>query len=179
MAVVDNNILSSLSKGQALPILPRFFGKLMTPIEVVQELREDVVAGLPFVEAVEDVLAFESTTAERWLEVIPGTEPRNQERERLLHTSPALADADAACLALAKERGTMLVTDDRLLGRTAERYHVEIMDLPTLLLACANEGVFDDPEEAFVVVRRIRERDRYRFTDRFLEQLRRALNPAS
>lgn len=167
MPVVDNNILSSLAKAGALDLLPGLFGTVATVPEVMHELRNARLRGFRFVEAIERVGTHGKPTPSRWLGVVTLSEEEHAEKEGLL--ASGLAPADAECLTVAQHRRVLLLTDDRRLGRTARSRGVRAADLEALLLACARRGLCGSEERMQELLRRVEEQDRYVFSGGFAE----------
>lgn len=173
MAVVDNNILSSLAKADRLNLLRALFDTPCTTPEVLHEFRDERVAGFPFVEAIEQIHTYGKPTPARWLAVAVPTESERERMEELL--GHGLAPADAECLSVAAERDEVLVTDDQYLGRVAKGSGVDVLDLETILLAAAYQGVIEGIEAGRDLLARLRERDFYAFSQGFQEDFLDAL----
>lgn len=137
--------------------------------------------GFPFVEAIERVSTHGKPTPSRWLGVVTLSEEEHAEKEALL--SSRFAPADAECLAVARHRRVLLLTDDRRLGRAARSHGVRAADLEALLLACARRGLCRSENRAGRLLRTIEEKDGYAFSEgfaqEFLEAARGSADPAA
>lgn len=157
MAVVDNNVLSSLAKIERLDLLPSLFGTVTTPPSVIDELERAKVEGYTFVDRIET----ETSYNDGWLDVATPTTTELETAENL--TDHALSTTDARCLALALHRQSRLVTDDRHVGTRAAQRDVEVWDLVVLLQAAIQRGCIETTDELSTVLDTLQAKDGYRF----------------
>ncbi|MCD6092889.1 MAG: hypothetical protein J7J38_02635 [Candidatus Aenigmarchaeota archaeon] len=73
MVLVDNCILSSLSKIDRLDLLRKFFKRVEIPFSVLRELKEEKIRGFEFVKRIEKIVTFseKELSKEKWILVIP------------------------------------------------------------------------------------------------------------
>jgi len=164
MALVDNNVLSSLAKVDRLALIDGLFDEAATTPAVLDELQSDTVAGYDFVDRIDDVKHYNGG----WLRIRSPTEAELKLTETIVDSS--LSFTDAECLAIAETRGERLVTDDRHVGTIAsQRGETDVWDLPVFIQACIVNGQINDEAGLDSLIEALREKDYYRFPDR--EQL--------
>ncbi|MDI6886920.1 MAG: hypothetical protein QMD22_11415, partial [archaeon] len=82
-----------------------------------------------------------------------------------LKTEYGLSIADSECIAVAKMRKMLLLSDDKYLGEIAINEEVEhAYDLLTFLEACIVKGIIQK-EELIEIVSLLKERDFYEFSE--------------
>ena len=88
-----------------------------------------------------------------------------------LKTEYGLSIADSECIAVAKMRERVLLSDDKYLGKMAIKDGVEhIYDLLTFLEACIVKNMIQ-MEELIEIVSLLKERDFYKFSEDDREEL--------
>ncbi|WP_222104447.1 hypothetical protein [Halorubrum ezzemoulense] len=127
MALVDNNILSSLAKIDRLDLLPSVFETVETPPSVIDELDRAEVDGYNFVSRIDAVKSYN----DGWLEIAAPTRAELKLADDIV--DHALSSTDARCLAIASQRDARLVTDDAHVGTRGKQLDVEVWDLVLLL----------------------------------------------
>lgn len=160
MAVLDNNVLSTLAKIDRLDHLNRLFEEVATTPSVLDELHKDDVAGFTFIERIDAVKSYKGG----WLHVVSPTEREIERTDEILDDS--LSYTDAECIAVADLREEPLVTDDGHAGEMAFQRDVEVWDLKLLLAAFLKRGLIRDESDLIDVIEDLRERDGYRFSKR-------------
>lgn len=160
MAVVDNNILSSLAKIDRLEILDQLFKQPGTVPSVVKELHSDEVAGYGFVSKIDEVKSYNGG----WLQVLPLSETEVALAEDVV--DPSLSFTDAECIAVSENRGQRLITDDRHAGEIASQRGVDIWDLTLLLEAAVYKDVIETTSDLDDVIKRLRQEDNYMFSEK-------------
>jgi predicted nucleic acid-binding protein len=159
MALVDNNVLSSLAKIDWLELLPSVFETVEMSPSVIGELDRAEVAGYEFVSRIDEVKSYN----DGWLEIVTPTRAELELADDI--GDHALSSTDARCLAIASQRGVRLVTDDAHVGTRGQRLGVEIWDLVLLLQAAIHRDVIATTEELSTLVEELGERDGYRFSE--------------
>lgn len=171
MALVDNNILSSLAKARNLSLLSEFFVEVKTTPEVIEEFRNEVMDGYKFVDRINEVKTFAETKEEGWLSVVSLTGGENRKKGKVLDSNESLGIADAKCLVVAEERNEILLTDDTYLGNKARSQGIKVYDLETFLEACVREEVIVDASHLRNILEEIEEKDYYSFSGGFKNRL--------
>lgn len=159
MALVDNNILSSLAKIDRLDLLPSVFETVETPPSVIDELDRADVDGYGFVSRIDAVKSHN----DGWLEIAAPTGAERKLADDIV--DHALSSTDARCLAIASKRDARLVTDDAHVGKRGQQLGVEVWDLVLFLQAAIHYDVIDTTAELSTLVDELRDRDGYRFSE--------------
>ncbi|MBS3781874.1 MAG: hypothetical protein KGY66_04210 [Candidatus Thermoplasmatota archaeon] len=168
MVIVDNNILSSLAKAEALELLEKCFEKVQTTPEVIHEFRDESIIGFNFVQRIEDVKTYSKTT-NRWLVIISLNREENKLKDKLAEEETGISHTDAECLSVALERDEILLTDDSKMGEIAIDKGIDVYDLETILLMSAKKRIVSDKEEGKKVIEKIEKKDYYIFSGSFLD----------
>jgi len=159
MALVDNNVLSSLAKIDRLELLSSVFEAVETPPSVIDELDRAEVDGYEFVTRIDAIKSYN----DGWLEIATPTDAELALADDIV--DHALSSTDARCLAIASRRDARLVTDDAHVGTRGRQLDVEMWDLVLLLQAGVHCDVIATAEELSTLVEELRERDGYRFSE--------------
>ena len=159
MALVDNNILSSLAKIDRLDLLPSVFETVETPPSVIDELDRAEVDGYEFVSRIDAVKLYN----DGWLEIAAPTGAELELADDI--ADHALSSTDAQCIAIASQRDARLVTDDAHVGTPGKQLDVEVWDLVLLLQAAIHRDVIATSEGLSTLVDELREQDGYRFSE--------------
>lgn len=114
--VINNTTLSNFSRVNRLDILQRLFGKVYITYEVREEVLRGLERGYVFLENAATQIR---VGADAWLELV-GFES-SQEEQSFREYAATLGYGEASCLALARHRGWLVVTDDRAARRTLRR----------------------------------------------------------
>ena len=120
-AVVDNTVLSNLAFVDRVDLLQALFGEVFVPVEVRQELLRGVEEGYT------DLLragAQIGVGEDRWLRL--RTLTTDAEEQLFRELTQCLGFGEAACLAMAHQRGWLVLTDDARARREARRLHIPI-----------------------------------------------------
>lgn len=159
MAVVDNNVLSSLAKVDRLAALDAVFDEVATTPSVLDELHHEAVSGYAFVERISEVKQYEGG----WLRIVSPTEAEIQLTEEIL--DPSLSYTDADLIAVAEHRETQLLTDDNRVGDVAMARDVDVWDLTLFVRAACETEVLETVKELHEFLTDLRQKDYYEFSD--------------
>ena len=159
MALVDNNILSSLAKIDRLELLPSVFETVETPLSVIDELDRAEVDGYAFVSRIDAAKSYN----DGWLEIVSPTRAELELADDVV--DHALSSTDAQCIAIASQRDARLVTDDAHVGTCGQQLGVEIWDLVLFLQAAIHRDMITTTTELSALVDALREQDGYQFSD--------------
>ena len=150
MALVDNNVLSSLAKIDRLELFPSVFETVETPPSVIDELDRAEVDGYEFITRIDAVKSYN----DGWLKIATPTESELALADDIV--DHALSSTDARCLAIASRRDARLVTDDAHVGTRGRQLDVEMWDLVLLLQAGVHCDVIGTAEELSTLVEELR-----------------------
>jgi predicted nucleic acid-binding protein len=159
MVVVDNNVLSSLSKIDCLELLNELFDHVSTPPSVIEELHRGTVSSSDFVARIDDVKSYN----DGWLQVDSLSGEELKLAEDILDNSLSMTDAE--CIAVAKTRGKRLLTDDGHVGEIASQREVAVWDLKVFLEACIYKDLIETEEHLQKLIERLESEDNYRFSE--------------
>jgi len=158
MAIVDNNILSSLAKIQRLDLLNQVFDTVSTIPSIIEELHHDQVTGADFVQRIDDRKQYN----DGWIEITPLQPETLELAEEIVDHSVSLTDAE--CIAAAEHNDEILVTDDAHVGETAMQRDIRVWDLKLLLQACRHQTILTENETSEIITQ-LENRDGYLFSE--------------
>ncbi len=162
MTVIDTCVLSSLAKIDRLGLLRTSFENIIATPSVVNEIEE--VGETEFVKRIKEALYFEEIEEEKFILVVSLSSKELQYAHKL-KTEYGLSIADSECIAVAKVRKMLLLSDDKYLGKMAINEEVGyVFDLVTFLEACIVKGIIQK-EELIEIVSLLKERDFYEFSE--------------
>lgn len=168
MTVVDTCVLSSLAKVERLNLLRKSFENILVTPSVINELEK--VGEAKFVKRIKEVLCFEEVAEDKFIFVASLSQKELQYAYKL-KTEYGLSIADSECIAVAKMRKMILLSDDKYLGKMAASEEVEhVYDLLTLLEACIVKGIIQKTE-LIEIVSLLKNRDFYEFSEGDKEEL--------
>ena len=161
MVVVDTCIMSSLAKIDELDLLHEFFGDIIVVPSVADEVER--VEWAKFARSIKEVLYFEKAGENEFVLVVP-LSSKELQYAYTLKTGCGLSIADSECIAVAKIRKRVLLSDDKYLGRMAVNEGVKhVYDLLTFLEACIVKGIIQK-DKLTEIVSLLKKRDFYRFS---------------
>ncbi len=130
----DTVTLSNFALAGRLDLFSVRYGtRLHVTPEVLDELTDGVVAGLPILAAVEELLIEEAFSSAEPLSI---PDDRDTYRQLLYVLSPG----EASCVVCAKSRGGVAVTDDRAARRCCSECGVKFTGTVGILKACCEDG---------------------------------------
>lgn len=160
MAVVDNNILSSLAKIERLEFLNQLFDNPATIQSVIKELHSDEVAGYDFVSKIDAIKSYN----DGWLQLLSLSETEFELAEEII--DPSLSFTDAECLAVSEHRNHRLITDDGHVGEIASQRGIEVWDLRLLIEAAVYNDVIERQSELDNIIEGLKRKDEYKFSQK-------------
>ena len=162
MTVIDTCVLSSLAKIDRLDLLRTSFENIIATPSVVNEIEE--VGETEFVKRIKEALYFEEIEEEKFILVVSLSSKELQYAHKL-KSECGLSIADSECIAVAKMREMLLLSDDKYLGKIAINEEVEyVFDFVTFLEACIVKGIIQK-EELIEIVSLLKNRDFYEFSE--------------
>ncbi len=123
MSIISNTtVLSNFAATQSIGKLQKLFGEVFLSTEVYQEIQRGLEEGYSFYSGIEDVV--HPLSPGGWLRLTS----LSGESELLAFSGlPAeLHAGEASCLAIARSRGWLFLTDDRAARRQAARQGVAV-----------------------------------------------------
>ena len=168
MTVVDTCVLSSLAKIDRLDLLHKSFVSIIATPSVVNEIEE--VGEAKFVRKIKEALYFEGIEEGKFIFVVSLSQKELSYAHKL-KTKYGVSIADFECIAIAKMRREILLSDDKYHGKIALREEVEhVYDLLTFLEACIAKGMIQKAE-LIEIISLLRKRDFYKFSEDDKEEL--------
>jgi len=162
MTLIDTCVLSSIAKIDRFDLLRQSFEKILVTPSVVNELEE--VGEAKFVRKIKEALYFEEIEEGKFIFVVSLSQKELQYAHKL-KTGYGLSIADSECIAVAKMRKMLLLSDDKYLGKMAINEEVEhVYDLLTFLEACIVKGIIQK-DELIEIVSLLKKRDFYEFSE--------------
>lgn len=119
--VINNTVLSNFSLIGRLDILRDLFGKVYVTHEVRQEVLRGIEESYTFLERAEVEIR---VGEDAWLELVGFDNP--EEEQSFREYARTLGYGEASCLALAKHRGWLVLTDDQDARRILQREDQEV-----------------------------------------------------
>ena len=121
MSVISNTtVLSNLAAVGQLDLLRQLYGVIYIPTEVYQEVQTGLEEGYRFYQGIERLI--HPFVEDGWIRL---TGMANEEELQFLGELPQrLHPGEAACLAIARHRGWVLLTDDLAARKEASRWGI-------------------------------------------------------
>ena len=168
MTLIDTCVLSSIAKIDRFDLLRQSFEKILVTPSVVNELEE--VGEAKFVRKIKEALYFEEIDEGKFIFVVSLSQKELQYAHKL-KTKYGLSIADSECIAVAKMRKMLLLSDDKYLGEMAINEEVEhVYDLLTFFEACIVKGIIQK-EELIEIVSLLKKKDFYKFSEDDMREL--------
>ena len=162
MTLIDTCVLSSIAKIDRFDLLRQSFEKILVTPSVVNELEE--VGEAKFVRKIKEALYFEEIEEGKFIFVVSLSQKELQYAHKL-KTKYGLSIADSECIAVAKMRKMLLLSDDKYLGEMAINEEVEhVYDLLTFFEVCIVKGIIQK-EELIEIVSLLKKNDFYNFSE--------------
>lgn len=146
--VIDTDILSTFCKIDELELLQRLFRKSTIVIapSVYKEIRRAVQSGL---------LSYSPPSSFSRVKITPTERTLAKE----IHTRRKLGHGDCECIAIAKRRKCILLTNDQQAEKEAESLSIEHINLPLILRELWKTGIMPR-EKVIELVKEIETKDR-------------------
>lgn len=116
--IVNNTILSNLAYVDRLDMLKDIFGKVYLTPEIYNEIENGIHCGRYY-----QIRTKEAIDAQFWLYI---TELEKNELELFNQLKSSVDIGEASCIAIAKERKWLFLTDDKDARKIAGRLNIEI-----------------------------------------------------
>jgi predicted nucleic acid-binding protein len=146
--VIDTDILSTFCKIDRLELLQRLFHKstIIVAPSVSKEIRQAVQSGLLHYSPPSSFSKVKLSPAERKL-------------AKKIRAKRKLGQGDCECIAIARYRNCVLLTNDQPAEKEAESHSVEHMNLPLILRELWKTGIMPR-EKVIELVKEIETKDR-------------------
>jgi len=154
--LIDSTVFSNFAATGRLVLLREQWISLYMAQAVYKELRNGLAEGYTFLAELEVVIT--PLNKDGWLQVVKveGTE----ELTRYRNMPVRLHEGEAESLAIAKQRGWIFLTDDKLARRIADQMGVQVIGTLGILAQLVNRRVLQ-LEEANELLTQMRVRARY------------------
>jgi len=138
MSVISNTtVISNFASIGQLDVLRQLFGSLAISIEVYHEIEVGLEEGYRFYEGIDQVMSPFSDSG--WIEL---TSMVDDQELRSFHEMPArLHRGESSCLAIARHRNWLLLTDDRDARREAMRQSIRVSGSIGCLVLAVDHGI--------------------------------------
>lgn len=131
MAVIDSSVLILLSRINKLPLLKKYFNKVI----VTQDVYDEVKVGIGASEI--------EKACKIWIRI---DKPKNLSEINNISKSENIEKADASIIVLAMEKREILLSNDYALIVSARAKGIECWWLTTFLLHCLNKSIITKKE---------------------------------
>jgi predicted nucleic acid-binding protein len=123
MSIISNTtVLSNFAAINQLPLLQQLHPRLYVPTAVYDEIRRGLDEGYAFSQSIlNQIYPFHD---HGWIHLTSAT--GENELRYLGQLPPKIHAGEAECLAIAKERGWLLLTDDRAARKIARAEHIAL-----------------------------------------------------
>ena len=138
MSVISNTtVISNFASIGQLDVLRQLFGSLAISTEVYHEIEVGLEEGYRFYEGIDQVMSPFSNGG--WIEL---TSMADDQELRSFHEMPArLHRGESSCLAIARHRNWLLLTDDRDARREAMRQGIRVSGSIGCLVLAVDHGI--------------------------------------
>jgi len=137
MSVLSNTtVISNFASIGQLDVLRQLFGTLSISTEVYHEIEVGLEEGYRFYDGIDQLLR--PFTSDGWMELISMT---HEQELRYFHDLPArLHRGESSCLAIARHRSWLLLTDDRDARQEAMRQGIMVSGSIGCLVLAVDHG---------------------------------------
>lgn len=149
--VINNTVLSNFSLVGRMDILRKLFGKVYITHEVREEVLRGIEEGYAFLEGAETEVGIGK---DAWLELIGFDKP--QEEQSFREYARKLGYGEASCLALARHRRWLVLTDDRAARQILRQESLEVTGTLGILKLAVETELFPLEEGNFLLQKMIR-----------------------
>lgn len=139
--VVNNTVLVNFCLVDRLDILRTLFGKVYVTHEVREEVLRGLDEGYGFMARAEREIG---VGAEAWLELVGFDTPAEEQSFR--EFADRLSFGEASCLALARHRGWLVLTDDEAARRRLRRERLAVTGTLGILKLAVERGMLSVEE---------------------------------
>ncbi|ETX03522.1 MAG: hypothetical protein ETSY1_46970 (plasmid) [Candidatus Entotheonella factor] len=138
MSVISNTtVISNFASIGQLDVLRQLFGSLAISTEVYHEIEVGLEEGYRFYEGIDQVMS--PFSSDGWIQL---TSMTDDQELRSFHEMPArLHRGESSCLAIARHRNWLLLTDDRNARQEAMRQGIRVSGSIGCLVLAVDQGI--------------------------------------
>lgn len=134
--ILNTTVLSNFASVGELDLIKRLFGVAYTTHEVHEEILRGISRGYQYLEDVDHEMSFDETG---WLRVVAiRSHTEHQSMNNLLK---CLGMGESSCIAIAKSRTMIFMSDDRIARRIANEMGVSISGTIGVLVRCVDKDI--------------------------------------
>jgi predicted nucleic acid-binding protein len=149
--ILNTTVLSNFASVDALNLIKRLFRVVCTTHEVHEEILRGISRGYQYLEDVDHEMSFDETG---WLQVIAIRS--HTEHHSMNDLLKRLGMGESSCIAIAKSRKMIFMSDDRTARRIAQKNGVLISGTIGILMRCVDKNIISFPEGDVILAEMIR-----------------------
>ena len=139
--ILNTTVLSNFASVGALNLIKSLFGMVYTTHEVHEEILRGISRGYQYLEDIDHEMSFDETG---WLRVIA---IRSNTEHRLMDDLlKRLGMGESSCIAIAKSRKMIFLSDDRTARRIAKENGLRISGTIGILVRCVDKDIISFSE---------------------------------
>ncbi len=150
--ILNTTVLSNFASVDALNLIKRLFGVVYTTHEVHEEILRGISRGYQYLEDVDHKMSFDGGG---WLRVIAICS--HTEHQSMNDLLKRLGMGESSCIAIAKSRKMIFMSDDRTARRIAKENGVLISGTIGVLMRCVDKNIISFPEGNVILAEMIRD----------------------
>jgi len=148
--ILNTTVLSNFASVGELDLIKRLFGVVYTTHEVHEEILRGISRGYQYLEDVDHEMSFDETG---WLRVVAIRSPT--EHQSMNDLLKRLGMGESSCIAIAKSRTMIFMSDDRIARRIANEMGVSISGTIGILVRCVNKDIISFLEGNSILIEMI------------------------
>ncbi len=148
--ILNTTVLSNFASVGALNLIKSLFGMVYTTHEVHEEILRGISRGYQYLEDIDHEMSFDETG---WLRVIA---IRSNTEHRLMDDLlKRLGMGESSCIAIAKSRKMIFLSDDRTARRIAKENGLRISGTIGILVRCVDKDIISFSESNVILTKMI------------------------
>jgi len=148
--ILNTTVLSNFASVGELDLIKRLFGVAYTTHEVHEEILRGISRGYQYLEDVDHEMSFDETD---WLRV--AAIRSHTEHQSMNDLLKRLGMGESSCIAIAKSRTMIFMSDDRIARRIANEMGVSISGTIGILVRCVDKDIISFLEGNIILVEMI------------------------
>ena len=148
--ILNTTVLSNFASVGELDLIKRLFGVAYTTHEVHEEILRGISRGYQYLEDVDHEMSFDETG---WLRVVAIRSC--MEHQSMNDLLKRLGMGESSCIAIAKSRTMIFMSDDRTARRIANELGVLISGTIGILVRCVDKDIISFLEGNIILVEMI------------------------
>ena len=149
--ILNTTVLSNFASVGELDLIKRLFGVAYTTHEVHEEILRGISRGYQYLEDVDHEMSFDETG---WLQVVAIRSC--MEHQLMNDLLKRLGMGESSCIAIAKSRTMIFMSDDRTARHIATEMGVSISGTIGILVRCVDKDIISFLEGNIILVEMIR-----------------------